>query len=819
MTYIDDLPSDFLYWLPPELTLHPEPEPDKDPDPSRLVVWGKLGPAEEIDALVAAYRPDQTRCPAGTPLGGQWVGEHGDCGDGTTPAGHQIPAFANILEGARDGGFTVLNGEVPTSGYVVAVKGHSVVVNDFSTADDAAFLDAMAEYLDEKGDVLAESDSVGIGGWWDKSDDTFWLDIVEVFEDREEAIAEGRARNERAIYGIVEGQEISTGGTGNVEASHAQAHRRRARHSPFRRFSSEAAARSREGSADARRSPFLRHRGFSAALVAAAGQQERCPPGDDTGGEFTGPEGENCGMGVTERQARAALDVHLNKNNPTLRAEALQALKDVSPNAEVFHRALAIRADDLADLLEVSLDEEAIQIPGQQDIFGDERGERPEDQFAALVAGETEEGVKAQEILQAEFAEQIKADPDGSRTKAQVVADIHKRMRDKGIEVSEGWVSEQVRAWAQSATSGDRSILAQYAASRKFGDPYDEFGEGGFLEGQTIWESGGGGRKLAPEFFEGSTPEQQAMYTGFIDAVYESTQEKLAELGITEITVQRGSAWDEYDDGISGIATGSEYWAAQQEVQKASGISDRMATVDPYSDFAITEEEMPDVWTDTGDDFFATPDEAIERLQKWDEVAADFESRRVSSSGDLWTEDELTSASSATSEPFLDEALPLELNPLSSWTSDPGTALAFTNLGYGGGANAGMGDESAFSVAAVSTTTVPAANIWSTALTGPGALGEREVIVTPITANSQTQTQFRSAYEPSRNPVISYHDGIGIIHTGSFGSETFVEYWDGYTPRQRQEFQEWVPTADVWESGDTIDIEQLFAEWTRTVNP
>lgn len=62
-------------------------------------------------------------------------------------------------------------------------------------------------------DLLADP-RTAIGTWYNEEDDTTYLDVTAVLPDREQAVALGRQYNQIAIYDLLRGEEIATGGTG-----------------------------------------------------------------------------------------------------------------------------------------------------------------------------------------------------------------------------------------------------------------------------------------------------------------------------------------------------------------------------------------------------------------------------------------------------------------------------------------------------------------------------------------------------------------------------------------------------------------------------
>ncbi|MEU5299729.1 hypothetical protein ACH4YO_08055 [Streptomyces noursei] len=107
------------------------------------------------------------------------------------------------VETTVQGGFTWARGKInPISGYVVAKPefGRKIYGWSGSTAEIASFV---ADNLL----AVASNERMWYGTW--VSGDVLYLDLVEIIEDREEAVRLGRERNELAIYDAATQSEIS----------------------------------------------------------------------------------------------------------------------------------------------------------------------------------------------------------------------------------------------------------------------------------------------------------------------------------------------------------------------------------------------------------------------------------------------------------------------------------------------------------------------------------------------------------------------------------------------------------------------------------
>jgi hypothetical protein len=66
-------------------------------------------------------------------------------------------------------------------------------------------------FLAQNQDLLRDP-RITIGTWYNEEDDTTYLDVTATLPDKEQAIALGRQCNQIAIYDLLHGEEIDTGG-------------------------------------------------------------------------------------------------------------------------------------------------------------------------------------------------------------------------------------------------------------------------------------------------------------------------------------------------------------------------------------------------------------------------------------------------------------------------------------------------------------------------------------------------------------------------------------------------------------------------------
>jgi hypothetical protein len=168
----------------------------------------------EIVLSELRYSDDQPRDDHGRfASGGGGSDDSGGSSKGSGPSSSQVVAAAN----AGGGTFDPKTGEEPTSGFAVAVPGHTSI-----TPDDEFFAgepgneagnQTYRDWVAANADILSQP-NMYVGVWHDTANSEVVLDPSEVFDDKDEAIAAGVDRDQQAIYDISAGVEIPTGGTG-----------------------------------------------------------------------------------------------------------------------------------------------------------------------------------------------------------------------------------------------------------------------------------------------------------------------------------------------------------------------------------------------------------------------------------------------------------------------------------------------------------------------------------------------------------------------------------------------------------------------------
>jgi hypothetical protein len=113
---------------------------------------------------------------------------------------------------ATNGGATVKinSGESPKTGYVVATKskwGWIVPATNFNAETIEQYATTNARHLNGVRRYLGAWENQGL----------VYLDVVEIYKRKANAIRHGVEKDQIAVWDIVNGCEIMTGGTGQVE--------------------------------------------------------------------------------------------------------------------------------------------------------------------------------------------------------------------------------------------------------------------------------------------------------------------------------------------------------------------------------------------------------------------------------------------------------------------------------------------------------------------------------------------------------------------------------------------------------------------------
>lgn len=128
----------------------------------------------------------------------------------------------SILDRVKSyGGLSVkiLSGEEPTTGFMVAVRGMNMEVPETEFFDAKKGRAALVDFLKKHREALSGDKYLGL--WWDTKNKEVVFDVVDNIADRAEAVAAGKDRNQQAIWDVENGEEISTGGSGDRGAEGA----------------------------------------------------------------------------------------------------------------------------------------------------------------------------------------------------------------------------------------------------------------------------------------------------------------------------------------------------------------------------------------------------------------------------------------------------------------------------------------------------------------------------------------------------------------------------------------------------------------------
>lgn len=121
-----------------------------------------------------------------------------------------------IISAALAGGMTLsfLTGQEPTKGYAVAERGNNQEIPDTVFFDKGKGIAELRKWIiahEEKFDDPAAH----LGIWYDRDHHEVVLDVAYVVDDKDEAVRLGQRNNQQAIWDILNGVEIDTGGTGD----------------------------------------------------------------------------------------------------------------------------------------------------------------------------------------------------------------------------------------------------------------------------------------------------------------------------------------------------------------------------------------------------------------------------------------------------------------------------------------------------------------------------------------------------------------------------------------------------------------------------
>lgn len=115
-----------------------------------------------------------------------------------------MQSWNELVEKAKADGFSVqlMSGDVPTTGYMVALSGHEEIV-----PASALTVDRLTRYVRTHFDALM-GDNMFLGAW--REGDDVYLDVSQCVGTRPEALFLARRRAQLAIWDVVNSAEINT---------------------------------------------------------------------------------------------------------------------------------------------------------------------------------------------------------------------------------------------------------------------------------------------------------------------------------------------------------------------------------------------------------------------------------------------------------------------------------------------------------------------------------------------------------------------------------------------------------------------------------
>lgn len=128
-----------------------------------------------------------------------------------------IMDYNKIIDGVLfEGGATVsvINQELPSEGFVVSLGGQfgEIIPNRFVTNRNT-FREVLVQFSVRFSSELSRENHY-LGAW--EENDELYLDVVEVIQDRQQAISAGQDRDQKAIWGLAQAELVETGGSGKV---------------------------------------------------------------------------------------------------------------------------------------------------------------------------------------------------------------------------------------------------------------------------------------------------------------------------------------------------------------------------------------------------------------------------------------------------------------------------------------------------------------------------------------------------------------------------------------------------------------------------
>lgn len=109
------------------------------------------------------------------------------------------------VDAEKNGGATFnLQGKSPSSGYMVSLQGHEEILTEEQFQQTSV---NFSDYIERKERLLESISNLYVGVWYNKGN--YYLDLSENIADKETAIRLGIRREQKAIWDIVEQEEIT----------------------------------------------------------------------------------------------------------------------------------------------------------------------------------------------------------------------------------------------------------------------------------------------------------------------------------------------------------------------------------------------------------------------------------------------------------------------------------------------------------------------------------------------------------------------------------------------------------------------------------
>lgn len=149
------------------------------------------------------------------------VGESSTANANATPAPTKSLPDVALQQAETKGGFSLhpKTGGAPAGGFMVALPGHSQIVEEITDLKDPAqrvkVHAAIKRYIQAQAATWKSNDKLYVGGWFDREHHEFTLDPSENVLDEGATVTLGGQRNQQSIFDVIGRKEIDTHGTGD----------------------------------------------------------------------------------------------------------------------------------------------------------------------------------------------------------------------------------------------------------------------------------------------------------------------------------------------------------------------------------------------------------------------------------------------------------------------------------------------------------------------------------------------------------------------------------------------------------------------------